>query len=62
MAMAAAVIAAASARSTATRCCGVRLAAAGRASKSFTLDQAKALLTAAERTRWYAYVQYGSSS
>jgi integrase len=29
---------------------------AGRASKSFTLDQAKALLTAAERTRWYAYI------
>ena len=28
----------------------------GRPSKSFTLDQAKALLTAAERTRWHAYV------
>jgi hypothetical protein len=28
----------------------------GRASKSFMLDQAKALLTAAERTRWHAYV------
>jgi integrase len=28
----------------------------GRPSKSFTLDQAKALLAAAERTRWYAYV------
>ena len=29
----------------------------GRPSKSFTLDQAKALLTAAERTRWHAYVE-----
>jgi len=28
----------------------------GRPSKSFTLDQAKALLAAAERTRWHAYV------
>jgi integrase len=28
----------------------------GRTSKSFTLDQAKALLAAAEHTRWYAYV------
>jgi integrase len=28
----------------------------GRPSKSFTLDQAKALLTAAEHTRWHAYV------
>jgi integrase len=28
----------------------------GRPSKSFTLDEAKALLAAAERTRWHAYV------
>jgi len=28
----------------------------GRPSKSFTLEQAKALLAAAERTRWHAYV------
>jgi len=28
----------------------------GRPSKSFTLDQAKALLAAAEPTRWHAYV------
>jgi len=28
----------------------------GRPSKSFTLDQAKALLAAAEKTRWHAYV------
>lgn len=28
----------------------------GRPSRSFTLDQAKALLAAAERTRWHAYV------
>ena len=28
----------------------------GRLSKSFTLEQAKALLAAAERTRWHAYV------
>jgi integrase len=28
----------------------------GRPSKSFTLEQTKALLAAAERTRWYAYV------
>ncbi len=28
----------------------------GRPSKSFTLDEAKALLAAAQRTRWYAYV------
>jgi len=28
----------------------------GRPSKSFTLDQAKALLAAAEQTRWHAYV------
>jgi integrase len=28
----------------------------GRSSKSFTLGQAKALLTAAERTRWHAYI------
>src|SRR5215469_3194287 len=28
----------------------------GRPSKSFTLDQAKALLAAAESTRWHAYV------
>jgi integrase len=29
----------------------------GRPSKSFTLDQAKALLAAAEKTRWHAYVE-----
>ena len=29
---------------------------AGRPSKSFTLEQAKALLATAEHTRWYAYV------
>jgi len=30
----------------------------GRPSKSFTLDQAKALLAAAETTRWHAYVAF----